>query len=85
MNIRLSGEYAETLGEFVSLVLLYIIAPRGKRHFEPAEFHRTPSGTVRKSGDKLRNKITRPHLRSVERKMDQEMILLKYLRQSSAN
>lgn len=25
MNIRLSGEYAETLGEFVSLMLLYII------------------------------------------------------------
>ena len=68
---------------FVGAIIYH--RPRGKRHFEPAEFHRTPSGTVRKSGDKLRNKITRPHLRSVERKMDQEMILLKYLRQSSAN
>jgi hypothetical protein len=27
MNIRLRGEYAETLGEFVSLVLLYLIVP----------------------------------------------------------
>ena len=54
MNIRLRGEYAETLGEFVSLVLLYIIASEENVTFSlpnSIALHRVLFGKAQTNGE----------------------------------